>query len=417
SDRPLAEIAAELGVDYVVEGTVTFSGSGARVSTDLIDVARERPLWNESYDLTLVAADVFGTQSAIAARVAGELRAELSDEETAELARRPTNDFEAWASTQRGIELWQQARDSADYAASLEAFEEAIARDSTYAAPYVGVLLVLENGAVNGHFGVESTLPRARAAGRHALALDPGASLEFGVTAASLLAALRFWFDWDFEGTRDEVTRLQASGGDLGPLFWFLSAIGDHDGAISFVAGRAEGNPASPFFRRVLASRLYDARRYEAAAEAARQALALSPEPLPRARSLLGRSSIRAGAIEAGLEELERAAREEPGPAARAYVVHGLGLAGRGEEARARFEELRSDVGVAGIPLGVRWLAHLGAGDREAAIDALEAAARERNFIVLLLGQDPDADPLRGHPRFTALMDRIGIPESARIEP
>ncbi len=414
---PLAEIAAALDVDYVVEGSVTFSGTSARVAADLIDVARDEPLWNDEYDMRLDAADIFGTQASIAARIARELRTELSPEATAELARQPTSDFEAWALTQRGIQLWQAAHDSAGYAASQRTFERAIVLDSTYAAPYVGVQLALTSAAASGIGDPVVANAVARAAGARALELDPNASLDFGVSARALLANSRLWLDWDFEGVGRVVDELEAEGEDIGPLFFYKSAMGDHQGAIDVLSSRVEGAPRVPFFRRNLANRLYDARRYAEAAESARLSVTLSAGPYPEGRVTLGQALLRLGDTAAGLDELRGAVEDGGRPEFRAILVWGLGQAGRKDAARRELDALIADVGLEGIPIDVRWQALLGAGDVDGAMAALEAAADARHFIVILLGQDPDADPLRDDPRFEALLDRIGIPPGARVRP
>lgn len=419
SERPLSEIAGELGVAYVLEGTVAFSGSSARLSADLIDVAREAPMWNESYDLELAVADVFGTQSEIARQIAGALRAEISPQAAAELERRPTDDLEAWSLVQRGISLWQSARDSADYAASLRAFERANEIDPDYAAPYVGIVLVRATVAASGLVDPFSWMRLARDAGVRALELDPRAALDFGVSARSLLAFQRVWFEWDFEGAREDLERLIAEGEDLGPFFYLFTALGEHDRAIELLEGRVEGAPGSPFFRTALAEGLYAARRYERAVEEARLAINLSSGGDADARQVLGKGLMRLGREEEGIAELRANARQNEGVAPRAVLAWGLGRSGDEPAAREILAELRSDVGEPGLSLAAGWLARLGAGDEEGAIDALERAADRRHVIVIGLGQNPDADPLRARPRFVALLDRIGIPESARyrLEP
>lgn len=417
TEIPLPEIGAELGVDYVVEGSVTFSGGEALISADLIEIASDAPRWNDSYELRLGAEDIFDTQSAIAERIARELRAELTPEAVADLASRPTDDFEAWALTQRGVQLWQEARDSAGYAASLEAFQQAIAIDSTYVAPYVGVALAGETAAASGLFDPRATTPVTRAAGLRALELDPNAALDFGVGVRALLASSGLWFDWDFEGARRAVEELRAAGEDIGPLFWLLSATGDHEGAIAVQAARVEGMPESAFFRRHLASRLYDARRFADAAVEARRATRLASVPDAGALGLLGQALIRLEQPEEGLDALRRAVAARGGPEDRARLVWGLGQTGRDEEARGEFDALVADVGMDGLPHEAGFLAYLGVGDRSGAIDALSAAADARHYIVVLLGQDPDVDPLRSDPRFVALMDRVGIPPEARVSP
>lgn len=415
SDQPLAEIASDLGVAHVVEGSVAFSGPAARVSVDLIGVAGDAPLWNETYDLEFRASDVFDTQSDIARRIAGALLTELSPEAEAKLADRPTEDVQAWALVQRGLALWQDPGASR-YAEALEAFERAIERDSMYAAAYLGVELMLGVGAFAGVFDAFEAVPRARAAGSRALALDPDVSFDSGLEPRSLLAFTRVWFDWEFEAGRRELDRLVSEGEDPGPFFWLASGLGEHDLAVELLERRVSQDPASPFFRRALSRILYMARRYEAAADAAGVALGLSPTPYPQARILLGSALIRQGRGVEGLSELESAARTG-GALARARLAWGYGLTGRAAEARAAFEAALAEAGPGGLSAGAASLAYLGVGDHERAIGALERAADRRLYLVLWLGQDPDLDPLRSQPRFVALMDRVGIPESARRAP
>jgi hypothetical protein len=162
---------------------------------------------------------------------------------------------------------------------------------------------------------------------------------------------------------------------------------------------------------------MYDARRYADAAVEARRAAAVAPGPDAETLGLLGQSLIRLGQAEEGLDVLRRAVAVRGAPEDRARLVWGLGQTGRDEKARSEFDALLGDVGTDGLPHGAGFLAYLGIGDRSGAIDALYAAADARHFVVVLLGQDPDVDPLRSDPRFIALMDRVGIPPDARVPP
>ena len=425
TDESLESIARALRVRYVIDGSVTFSGDVARIVTGLVDVAADLSLWDESYDLELTAADIFETQSAIARRVAGELRRELSVEAIARLDEHPTGSLEAWELVQLGVHLWQSRGDSAGLVASRDAFRRAIEIDSMYADPHVGVVLTTSLLG-QGYIPFEDEVDQLRAAGLRALALDPAARLDAGPSIQSLLAFHQFLADWDFEDARAELDLLLATGQDPGPFFFLLSGLGEHDRAIDLQSGRIEAVPGAPFFVIYRGEVEYQARRFADALtdarEASRLARAAAPEArlAPReaqARLLAGQALVQLGRIDEGLAEL-RALVDDGVPGARAEVVWALGYAGRDEEALAEYAVLQAAIDD-GVRIGtmseVRAL--IGVGDLDLAIARLERAAANHNAVTISLGQHPDFDPLRDRPRFTALLDRVGVPESARYRP
>ena len=413
-DKPLREVARDLSARYLMEGTFRLSGDRLRITTQLIDAATDSHVWAQTYDRPFTTEGLFDTQSEIARRIAEAVGAELTPESMRLLDERPTHDVDAWSLWGLGVHRWQTAVDSAGYASSVEAFQRAIELDSAYAAPWVGLAIVQEFAAANGFFEADPAFRTARDAANRALALNPGTEYEFGAfraSAESMLALLRFRHDRDFDGARQDFERLAGDGGHVGPYFLLLSALGEHEEAERLIRRRIWDDPASAFYRWDLAGILFRARQFERSAAECATLAELEPVRSAQAAMLAGKALVAGGRLDEGIESLRRAAAvASPNGSAPALLVWGLGSAGRTNEARTQLEALLAEPGSDRIDRVALAAAHIGAGDLDRAINLLEAAADDRNGGVLFLGQDPTFDELRSDPRFTRLMNRIGIP-------
>jgi TolB-like protein len=418
--RPLPEVARELGAGYLMEGTFRLSGGRLRITAQLIDAAADTHVWAETYDRAFTAEELFDTQSEIARRIAGALGAELTPENVRILDERPTLDVVAWSLGGLGVHLWQTAVDSAGFAHSVEAFERAIGLDSAYAAPWVGLSIVHEFAAANGFFEADPSFRAARHAANRAFSLDPAGEYEFGAfraSARSQLALIRFRYDRDFEGARRDFEALAADGGDVGPYFLLLSALGEHEAAERLIGARVRDDPASAFYRWDLAWVLYRARQFERSVAELAITAELDPERSARVAAISGQALVAAGRLDDGLESLRQVSSvSDPSGSGRALLVWALGRAGLQDEAGEQLEALLAESPRGPTDRVALAAAYVGVGNLDRAMELLESAAEDRNGAVLFLGQDPTFDELREDDRFTRLLERIGIPEASRVQ-
>ena len=201
TEKPLPEIARELNVDTIVEESVLRSGDRVRITAQLIDAATERHLWAESYERDL--RDVLKLQSEVAGAIAREIKIKLSPQEQASLANTPRVDPEAYQAYLKGRFYWSK-RSGQGFRKGIGFFEEAIARDPSYALAYAGLADCHALLAAVGHAGTatQEAVSKAAEAARKAIELDDSLS-----EAHTSLGFLKFRFDWDWAGAEREFQR------------------------------------------------------------------------------------------------------------------------------------------------------------------------------------------------------------------
>jgi TolB-like protein/Tfp pilus assembly protein PilF len=218
-DKPLPEIARELGVDYVLEGSVRKAGQQVRIAAQLIKVDGDAHLWSESW--TRDMADIFAVQEGIARNVASELKARLSERDEARLAQSPTRNVEAYEQFLRGQQFWNQ-RSIASLQAAVEAFKAALAADPDYTDAWAGLAqtyaLIPEYTAfASAERRVVDTIALAHEAADRALKLDPSSS-----RALSARAYVRVMYAFDWEGAEADYRATIASDPrDAGTRHWY----------------------------------------------------------------------------------------------------------------------------------------------------------------------------------------------------
>jgi serine/threonine-protein kinase len=382
---PIAEIARELDVDAVLEGSVFRSGDSVRITAQLIAVAPERHLWSGSYEREL--RYVLGVHAEVAEAIAGEIEAEL----------RPGGD--AVAADDRSVDpvvvdlylegRFHASRGSVDgFRLAMRSFERAIHLDPQFAPAYSAIALSIHLLGFYGGMPRRVAEPRAKAMAQRALALDSGLA-----EARAVLAGIRAMYEWDFAGAERDY-RLAVALDPSSPIArqwhaYFLTSVAQHDEAVA-EAGRALAlDPFNPTARVVLADQLVHARRYGEAIIELERVLEQAPD-FRRARGLLEDTYALAGDYDAAVA-VRRADPDAEGgdPAA-------LSMADRGADAsrywRWRLAELERTAALRYVPPHrfARVLAAL--GESEAALKV-----------------SPYYDSLRSHPRFRELLERVGL--------
>jgi len=398
-------IGALLGASVVLEGTVRRAGQQLRITAQLTSTDDGRLLWSQRYDRQL--ADVFTIQDEIARTIVNTLRAtsfaDLAEPDT----RRHTQNLKAYGLYLRGRYAWN-SRTEEGVAEGIDYFQRAIAEDPNYALAYTGLADAYALHVDYRSVPVEEGFARAKEYARRALALDEGLAEAHASLAWSL-----FIHDWDWAGADREFRRAI----ELDPRYatahqWYaflLASQGKTQEALVEGHTAQELDAGSVSIRRTLGWLYLYARRYDRARYHLSHAIEMNPTAEETYR-VMGLSL----ALEGELGEAERVLREASAmPGTGSYTKGTLGFAlaraGRREEAEAMLAELEETARHDYVsPVAFATL-YLGLPDAERALDWTERAYDERRGWLAYLCINPIFDPVRGAPRFDALVRRMGL--------
>jgi len=405
SKKSLREIAQELNVDGLVEGSVLRSGDRVRITAQLVQAATDRNLWASMYERDV--RDLLAMQNEVARAIVEQIQIKLSPQEESRLRTARAVKPEAYEAYLRGRYFWNK-RDREGVTKGLQYFQKAVELDPTYALAYVGVAdsyLIL---GTNDWVAPSVALPEANAAALKALEIDE--NLAEAHTSLSQVRQL----DWDWKGTEIEFKKALA----LNPGYatahqwysYFLSNMGRDEEAISEARRAAELDPLSPIISSHMGQTLYFARRYNEARRALERTLDLSPDfYLPR--YLLGVVYIQDHKLEEGIAKLREAALLAPGDdETKAALGHAYALAGRPSESKEVLTELREQSRKRYVSPSLLALVCVGLGNKEEAFGWLEQAYKQRDGRLPWVGMEPMFDPLRSDTRFRDLFRRMNLP-------
>ncbi len=405
SGKPLPDIARELNVDAVVDGSVLRSGDRVRINVELVHAGMDRHLWSNSYEGDL--RDVFALQAGVARKIADEIRVTLAPPDLARLARVRATKPEAYQAYSKGRFYWNK-RTAQDLQRAIGFFQQAVDKDPDYALAYDGLADSWLPLGWYGYLSPSATFPHAKAAVTKALSLDDSLA-----EAHTSLAFVNVYYDRDWAGAEREFRRAI----DLNPNYanghhWyaeFLSLVGRHTEAIAESQRARELDPLSNIIDAWVSSRYFFARQYDKAIEEGRNAVEMDPSFGP-ALLVLGQAYEQKGMLQEAIAEFERAsALAGGGSMYAASLAHALGLAGRRAEAVKILEDLSKSARRGFVCSYDLAIARLGLGDKDKAFELLSAAVQERSPRVAFLGVEPRFLGLRGDPRFNALLRSIGL--------
>ena len=400
------EIGRRLRVDTVLEGSVRKSGTRLRITTQLVDAAEGYQLWSKKFDREL--DDVFAVQDEFAETVASELQSELGLAKERSDARRASN-LEAYDAYLRG--LFAMNRWTEDWVErAMGSFEQAIAKDPGYALAHAAIAecLVWFYSGIGIRSAVE-TIPRAREAAAKALALGPELPEPHKV-----LGLIAMSHDWDRKAAESSFARaieLNPSSADARVWnAWRLSLLeGAYQEALSELRVAEELDPLDLKIKTQVGYVYYFLRELESAEAQFRKVLAIDPH-FAFGHYGLGDVNAQQGRYEEALSHLEESVRLGGTSVNHLAILSYVnGLAGRTDEAQRLVLEIR-ERGSRGYASPI-WsaLAHLGLREVDAAFEWLDRAFEERDGSLVLVTASPEFDPLRGDPRFGALLERMGL--------
>jgi TolB-like protein/DNA-binding winged helix-turn-helix (wHTH) protein/Flp pilus assembly protein TadD len=404
--KPLPQIARELNVDAVVEGTVLRSGDQVRITAQLIEASTDKHLWSQSYEGDL--RDTLALQNRVAGAIADQIRINLTPREQAALKNVRAVNPEAYESYLKGRYFWNK-RTADGLKVALAYFNQAIEQDPKYAQAYSGLA---DTYALLGDWQYavmtpKEAFPKAKAAAIRALELDSALG-----EAHNSLAFVLDGFDWDLDSGGKEFRRaIELSPGYATAHHWYawhLSLLGRYDEAIAEMRKAESLDPLSLIINADLAELLVLAHSYDESIQQSRKTIEMDPN-FALAHNQLGQAYLQKHMYDEAVAELKKAVQLSGGSPTfianlgRAYVASG----NRSEAVRLLIDlKKRSDPGYSNASEIAMIYASL--GDADQAMNWLDKGYEERFNPGVLLR--PGFDPLRSDPHFQDLVHRIGLP-------
>lgn len=404
--KPLGQIASELHVDAVVEGSVFRAGDRVRISTRLIRAATDEHLWAERYERKL--EDVLALQDDLARAIAREVGVALQGSPADARPAPRKVDPEVYLLDLRGRQA-REKRTESGFRTGLDLFQQSIDRDPTYAPAYVGLAESLSMLANYGIVAPSEFLPRILAAAQKALDLD-----ESSAEAHRVLAFVRWQFEFAWHDAMKEYERsLELDPNSAMTNYWFgtyLLVIGFFDRARVLLERAHELDPLSLLIPAVQGWSYFFARRFEDAIPWYRRVLAADPNHYV-ALWFLGEALVELGTYQEGIAALNKALALS-GRISRllGYLGYAYGRAGQKDDARRILAELEARGRDQYVPPYFHALVHSGLGEVARALDRLEQAYAKRDTMIRDLRVDPLWDRLRSEPRFELLMRKMAYP-------
>src|SRR5213080_1996165 len=403
----LPQIAKQLGVAHILEGSVQKANDQVRVNVQLINALTDAHLWADTYDRKLT--DIFAVESEIAKTIAETLQARLSGSEKSSIAKAPTANPEAYELYLKGRFFWNK-RTGADLRKAIEYFNQAVTKDPNYALAYVGLsdsyLLLPNYGSTSSQ---EALLP-ARTAAKKALALDD--SLAEAHASLGLLATIEL----DLERALSELERaVQLKPNYATAHHWLALAdmtLARFDPAIGEGKRAIELDPLSLIINADFSWLYLYARRYDEGEAQARKTLEIDSHFF-LAHYYLGIALQLKGRLSEAIPEFQKSLDLNDDPYSLGILGQAYARNGQNEEARKILARLNEQGNARHVAPYAMALVYLGLGDKERAIDELDRGYRdgETNYL-FVIKVDPLLDNLRGDPRFEALVQKIVAPKT-----
>jgi serine/threonine-protein kinase len=399
-------IGRELGVAYIVEGSVRRAGERVRITAQLIAVSDQTHLWAENYERDL--KDIFALQSDVAERVAGSLTVELLPGVISTSAQVRTINPAAHEAYLKGRFYWNQ-RTPDGLKKAVEFFEQAVALDSAWPLGYAGLADAYGLMPWYGTVRSSEAMPKAKAAAKRALKMD-----ESLAEAHATMALIATSYDWDWPTAEREFQRALALGPNYASAHhWYalhLGHMGRHYEAIREITKTQELDPLSLVISVNVGMAHYHAGDLEQAETWLRKALELGPDFALAHEDLARILSFQKRFTEAIAEAREAVRLSNNDPYYAATLGYVCAKAGQPEEARRILDELAARSKEAYVAPSHFALVHAGLDERDRMFDWLERAYQERDVLLLETLSNPLLADMRSDPRFADLVRRVGLP-------
>jgi TolB-like protein/Flp pilus assembly protein TadD/predicted Ser/Thr protein kinase len=401
--KPMPQIARELNVDGVVEGSVQRSGQQVRITAQLIYGPTDEHMWAKTYERSL--QDVLALENELAPEISKEVGGTFNPQQQVRLASTKKVNPEAYELYLRGSSYF----DDFDLLKSVDYLNQAIKLDPNYAPSYAKMAEVYYFLAFFNLMAPNVAFPRMKDAALKALERDENLPDAHGA-----LALVKLHYDWDFPGAEKEFKRaleLNPNSADIRHDYsHYLIAMGRLEESATESDRALQLDPVDTDLRACLCWHRYSARQYGESVAQALKAIQAAPND-SWSHVILGWDYEQQGKFEEAISELQTGVKlfgdKEFALAALAHVYAVAGKKQQKEEVLAKLKAIEEHGYVSAFDMAV---IYTGAGDKEIALQWLQKAFEERSSFLIYSRWEPRLDPLRNDPRFRDLLRRIGLP-------
>jgi len=403
ANKTLPQIAKELQVDAVVEGSVIRSGNKVRITAQLIEAPTDRHLWAETYDRDM--KDVLSLQREVADAIVQQVQIHLTPEQKAQFTSSRQVDPVAYEDFLKGRYYWNK-RTADSLTTALNYFQQAVKKDPTYAPAYAGLADTYDLLGGYGILSPSDAMQKAKDAAHTALRLDD--KLAEGYTS---LAGVKF-FDLDWDGVEDDFQRAIA----LNPGYatahqWYglyLAAAGQNDKAVSQMKLAQSLDPLSLIINANLGWCLYLGGHYDQAIDQLNKTLQLDPN-FVAAHEYLGQAYLEKGEHEKAVAQLREAVRMSSEQSLKAELADAYAVSGERDQALKILNDLLHPAPNVHVNAYDVALVYVGLGDKDNAFLWLRKAAGQRESPLANLNVHPRFASLRSDPRFAEIQQQLGL--------
>jgi TolB-like protein/DNA-binding winged helix-turn-helix (wHTH) protein/Tfp pilus assembly protein PilF len=410
SQASIPQIGKDLGVQYVIEGSVRRDSERVRITAQLIQVEDQSHLWAREYDRDL--GHLVPLQEEIAREVANEIEFSLGGKRPIMAAREAAtsaqgaNSYEVYDLYLKGRYFWNK-RTGEGFRQAAAYFQQAIDKDPNYGPAYAGLADTFSLMSTYYVGPQNELMPKARSAASRALELD-----ESLAEAHASLALIKENYDYDWPGAENEFRRAI----QLNPQYatahqWYAESLswqGRFPEAFAESKRARQLDPLSLIIANDYASILYDSRQYESALQQCRSELELDPG-FHRAEDWMIPLYLQLGRYDDAIDGINRSAARSENPWLWAWEAAVYSRSGHPEEARQALAKVERTPASGAYRTATLLIAYSGTGQKERVIELLQKAYSERSNAVVQIKVDPMYDPLRNDPRFQDLLRRVGL--------
>ena len=407
SKKSVKEIAEEMSVSSILEGSVQQSGKEIRITAQLIDANTQEHIWAEHYDQKNLN-DLFSMQSEVAQNIAEQLDAHLSSEEKNNIEKKSTTNPEAYNLYLKGRYFWNK-RNAPSLKKGIVYFDSAIALDPMYSKAYSGMADCYASLGYGSFLAPSDAALKAQAAALKALQLDstlaePHASLGY----------IKFYYSWDWHGAEQEFLKAISLNPNYEIAYdWygvFLTAMGRLEDARKVIEKAQQIAPLSAFINTDMGFNLYYGKNYDKAIQSLKSTIDLNFDFL-LAHLWLARTYQAMKMYKEALEEYQTAQTIAPNWVPTVAGIGNIyGLTGQKIEAKKILDSLKEMSAQKYVtPYGVA-LVYAGLGETDKVFEYLEKAYQDRSNWLVWLKLDPRWDSVRSDKRFIDLVKKVGLP-------
>jgi eukaryotic-like serine/threonine-protein kinase len=401
-DTDAQTVGRQLGVRAVLKGHVMQRGDDLDISAELVDARDDSHIWGQQYSRK--AADIFALQGDLAKDMTSMLRMRLTGEEAKRMTKSYTANPEAYQDYLKGRYWWNnQTLDGLNK--GIEYFQQAIAKDPTYALAYSGLADGYSRRATSGTVPPKEAFPKAKVTAQRALELD-----DTLAEAHTSLAWIKTLYDWDWSGAETEFQRAIAlnpsyatAHGWYGVALWNMGRLEE---AIAEERRALQLDPLSGIINRNMGDAFYLAQQYDQAIAQYRKTLELYPNVLVL-HSFLGYAYLQKSMYKEGMAEFEK------WPGGLVGLGYTSAVTGRRAEAQKALDQLIGRAKQQYVPAGEMASIYVGLGEKDKAFAWLEKAYADRSLggqtFTIGIKVDPHFDSLRSDPRFSDLLRRMNL--------